>query len=96
MPVPGAIEAGVEPAALVDVINEAQAQRAAVRAELDNTPAPTTLDAAEIYAMIDALGDVGDALSGASAERLASLYQAVTCRFATSPARTQPTSPSSR
>ena len=47
------------------------------RAELDNTPAPTTLDAAEVYAMIDSLGDVGEALTNASTERLATLYQAV-------------------
>lgn len=33
-----AIEAGVEPTALVESINEAQAQRAALRAELDNVP----------------------------------------------------------
>ena len=59
------------------MINEAQVTRADARAELDNTPAPTTLDAAEIHAMIDALGDVGKALSNASTEHLASLYQAV-------------------
>ncbi|MCA1676357.1 MAG: recombinase family protein, partial [Actinobacteria bacterium] len=72
-----AIEAGVDPAALVDAINEAQAARAAARAELDNTPAPNTLSAAEVYVMVDALGDVGEALSGARPESLANLYQAV-------------------
>lgn len=46
--------------------------RAAARAELDGAPVPTTLDAAEIYAMIDALGDLGEDQSGVSRERLAS------------------------
>jgi hypothetical protein len=45
--------AGIGPGALVDVINEAQAQRAAARVELD-APAPTLITDAEIYAMIDA------------------------------------------
>jgi hypothetical protein len=35
-----AIEAGVDPAALVEAMNDAQAQRAAARAELEGTPAP--------------------------------------------------------
>ncbi|MFN2494688.1 MAG: recombinase family protein [Pseudonocardiaceae bacterium] len=72
-----AIEAGVDPTALVDAINEAQATRAAARAELENAPAPNTLSAAEVYAMVDALGDVGEALSDARPESLANLYQAV-------------------
>jgi uncharacterized protein YPO0396 len=38
-----AIAAGIDPAALVDVINEAQAQRAAARAELDGAPAPDAM-----------------------------------------------------
>ena len=39
-----AIEAGVDPAALVESINEAQAQRAATRAELEaDAPAPNAL-----------------------------------------------------
>ncbi len=72
-----AIEAGVDPAALVDAINAAQATRAAARAEVENAPAPNTLSAAEVYAMIDALGDVDEALSGARPESLVTLYQAV-------------------
>ena len=43
-----AIAAGIDPAALVESMNEAQAQRAAARAELDNMRAPDTLDAAEV------------------------------------------------
>lgn len=70
-----AIEAGVDPAALVEAINEAQAQRAAARAELDGTPAPNALTEAEVYAMIDSLGDVGAVLSDAQPESLSRLYQ---------------------
>jgi Recombinase zinc beta ribbon domain len=53
-----AIEAGVDPAALVEVINAAQAQRVAARAELESTITPDTLTTAEMHAMIDSLGDV--------------------------------------
>ncbi|MQA12471.1 MAG: recombinase family protein [Pseudonocardiaceae bacterium] len=72
-----AIAAGIDPAALVEATNEAQAERAAARAELDNAPAPGTLTDAEVYAMIDALGDVGAAMSSAKPDKLASLYIAV-------------------
>jgi len=73
-----AIEAGVDPAALVESINEAQAQRAAARAELEaNAPAPNTLSDAEVYAMIDSLGDVGHALNWADPIRLQELYEAL-------------------
>ena len=72
-----AIEAGVDPAALVEVINEAQAARAAARAEVENAPAPDALSAVEIYAMVDALGDVGEALSSTHPESLENLYAAV-------------------
>lgn len=70
-----AIEAGVDPAALVETINEAQAQRAAAKAELENTPTPTALTDAAVYAMIDSLGDVGAALSDARPENLSRLYR---------------------
>jgi hypothetical protein len=67
----------VDPAALVDVINEAQAQRSAARAELDGVPAPNLLSDAEVYAMVDSLGDVGAAVSDTKEESLANLYTAV-------------------
>ncbi len=70
-----AIAAGVDPAALVEAINEAQAQRAAARAELEGAPAPNELTDAEVYAMIDSLGDVGAALADARPESLSRLYQ---------------------
>ena len=71
-----AIEAGVDPPALVEAINEAQAQRAAARAELDAiAPAPDTLSDAEVYAMIDSLGDIGQALNSTNPESMQKLYQ---------------------
>jgi len=56
------------------VINEAHAQRAAARAELDGAPAPDELTNVEVHAMIDSLGDVGAALLGADPENLERLY----------------------
>jgi hypothetical protein len=53
---------GVEPAALVEAVNEAQAERAAAKAELEDTRAPNTVSDAEIRSVIDSLGDVGSAL----------------------------------
>lgn len=40
-----AIGAGVDPEALTEAINEAQAERAAARAELGNRPAPEAITA---------------------------------------------------
>jgi hypothetical protein len=69
-----AIAAGVDPAAMVDVINTAQAERAAAQAEIDNSPAQTLMDRAEVYARVDSLGDVEATLKDGSSERLAELY----------------------
>ncbi|MQA27207.1 MAG: hypothetical protein GEU94_17475 [Micromonosporaceae bacterium] len=70
-----AIEAGADPAAFVDAINEAQTQRASARAQLDGARAPESLTEAEVYAMIDSLGDVGAALSSAEPDKLNTLYE---------------------
>ncbi|MEJ2852441.1 MULTISPECIES: hypothetical protein [unclassified Saccharothrix] len=72
-----AIKAGIDPLALVEPMNAAQAARAAAKAELEGAPAPTALTAAEVHAMIDSLGDVGAALNGAKVESLANLYSAL-------------------
>ncbi len=69
-----AIGAGIDPAALVEAINTVQAERAAARAELDNTPAPSAITEADVYAMIDSLGDVGAAFNEGKRESLADLY----------------------
>ncbi|CCH33022.1 recombinase family protein [Actinosynnema sp. NPDC047251] len=70
-----AIIAGIDPMALVEPMNEAQAVRAAAKAELEGTPPPDTLTAAEVHAMIDSLGDVGAALREAKTESLLRVYQ---------------------
>jgi hypothetical protein len=59
----------------VEAINKAKAQRDAVRAELANQPKATGLDAAEVYAMIDSLGDIGAVIGRARPESLAKLYR---------------------
>ena len=69
-----AIASGIDPEALVEVINAAQKERAAAHAELDGAPKPNLLTDAEVYAMIDSLGDVGAALSEAKPASLARLY----------------------
>ncbi|WP_238606690.1 recombinase family protein [Amycolatopsis sp. Poz14] len=69
-----AIGAGVDPSAVVDAVNQAQAERAAAKAELESTPAGRRITDAEIYAMIDSLGDVGAALVDAKPAGLARLY----------------------
>jgi hypothetical protein len=43
-----AIAADVDPSAVVEVINAAQAGRAAAQAEINNTPAPDLMDAADL------------------------------------------------
>lgn len=72
-----AIAAGVDPAALVEPTNHAQAKLAAAQAELTGQRSPSALTDAEVYAMVDSLGDVGAALSDAKTESLAGLYTAV-------------------
>ena len=59
------------------MINEAQRERAAARAELERAPVPNLLTDAEVYAMIDSLGDVGAALSEAKRDSLANLYTGI-------------------
>ncbi|MFD5823885.1 recombinase family protein [Lentzea sp. NPDC060358] len=70
-----AIAAGVDPVALVDAINEAEEQRAAVSAELKGLPAPTALTAAEVQARLDGLDDVTTIITEGKPERLAKLYE---------------------
>jgi hypothetical protein len=75
-----AIAAGVDPSAVVDAINAAQAERVAAQAEIDNTPGSTLMDAGEVYARIDALGDIPTTLNDATGERLADLYTGLDLR----------------
>ena len=68
-------KAGADPAALVEAINEAQASRAAAQAEFDNSSDPTVIGEAEVYAMVDSLGDVGSVLKKAKPDTLGRLYE---------------------
>jgi hypothetical protein len=69
-----AIEAGADPAALVDPLNRAQERVMAAGLERDGAPSPRTLGRAEVEAMLDYLGDVGAAFKRATPEKLAELY----------------------
>lgn len=70
-----AIGAGMEPAALVEAINLAQAERAAAQAEITTASNGDALDVAEVYAMLDSFGDVGATLKDAKPAGLARLYR---------------------
>lgn len=72
-----AITAGADPAAFVESINEAKAQREAAQAELQNAQPPDALNEAEIHAMIDYLGDVGRTINRAEPEDLRALYESL-------------------
>jgi len=60
---------------LFDRENQAQVERAAAQAEFDNMPARTTIIDAEVYAMVDSLGDVGAVMADAKPTGLARLYR---------------------
>ncbi|MGH2668708.1 MAG: hypothetical protein ACRDH5_06250 [bacterium] len=64
----------MDPAALVEAINDAQADREAARAELAAAPAEPTISEAEVRALVDRLGDVGTKIDTARPERLPEIY----------------------
>ncbi|MEV0074395.1 MULTISPECIES: hypothetical protein [unclassified Amycolatopsis] len=70
-----AIEAGVDPAALVDAMNIAQAERQAAKEELQHLPEAQTIDAAEVHAMLDQLGDVARHLNSRNPDRIMQVYR---------------------
>ncbi|WP_093420201.1 recombinase family protein [Saccharopolyspora flava] len=72
-----AIKAGVDPVALVESVNEAQAEREAAQAELANAPKPDALTDADLHAVLDSLGDVGRALNRADPYKLQELYEKI-------------------
>lgn len=72
-----AIEAGANPAALVDALNRAEEERQAAHTDLDCIPARHVLSYADVAAMIDELGDVGQALDRADPAGLEELYSAL-------------------
>lgn len=60
---------------MVEPMNQAEAERASARAELDNTPVANLITAADVYAMVDSLGDIAAALSGTDPDALTNLYR---------------------
>jgi hypothetical protein len=73
-----AIEAGADPAALIESLNAAQEQRVAAQAQLAAAkPDPAELSAAEVYAMVDSLGDIGASLTRANPERMQRIYKSL-------------------
>ena len=70
-----AIDAGVDAAALVEPMNFAQAERQAAEAEMEHLPDAATIDLAEVYAMLDQLGDVARHLNSRSPERITRVYR---------------------
>ncbi|MFF0488522.1 hypothetical protein ACFYTQ_05815 [Nocardia sp. NPDC004068] len=72
-----AIEAGVDPIALVDAMNAAQAEKAIATAELEQIPKPIKLTTSQIEKMIDALGDVRAVLDAGRPEDKQALYAAM-------------------
>ena len=70
-----AIVAGIDPAAVKEPMNAAQAQREAARVALAAQTPSSRLDVAEVYAMIDALGDVGEVIKDARPDNLTKLYK---------------------
>lgn len=76
-----AIEAGVDPQALVSAMNAARADKPSARTELQNLPNAPRLSEAEIRKLIDSLGDVTAALAAGAGADKANLYQALQRRI---------------
>jgi DNA invertase Pin-like site-specific DNA recombinase len=72
-----AIEAGIDPAALIDAINQAQAERVAAHAELTGQPAAQELTRQDIETMIDSIGDISATITEAEPQHLTALYDAL-------------------
>jgi HEPN domain-containing protein len=70
-----AIEAGVDPAAVVEAINTVQAERKAALAELQHLPKAAVIEAAEIYARLDLMDEVARALNSRTPERITQVYR---------------------
>ncbi|MEV2223473.1 recombinase family protein [Nocardia vinacea] len=72
-----AIEAGVDPQALVAAMNTAQADKAAAEAELKSLPKIQRLTDTEIRKLIDALGDIRAVLTAGDPADKLRLYRAL-------------------
>ncbi|WP_280410861.1 recombinase family protein [Nocardia asiatica] len=72
-----AIEAGVDPQALVTAMNAAQADKAAAQAELKSLPKINRLTDTEIRKLIDSLGDIRAVLAAGDPADKAQSYRAL-------------------
>jgi cell division protein FtsB len=72
-----AIEAGVDPQALVTAMNAAQADKAAAQAELKSLPKISRPTETEIRKLIDSLGDIRAVLAAGEPADKAQLYRAL-------------------
>lgn len=72
-----AIEAGVDPQALVAAMNAAHADKAAAQAELNVLPKPERLTETEIRKLIGSLGDIKAVLAAGQLTDKAQLYQSL-------------------
>ncbi|GGN78749.1 recombinase family protein [Nocardia rhizosphaerihabitans] len=72
-----AIEAGVDPQAVVGAMNSAQADKAAAQVELDNLPTEERLTETELRKIIESYGDVRLILAGGAPEHTKELYNAI-------------------
>ncbi|MFI6225165.1 hypothetical protein ACIBEH_31780 [Nocardia salmonicida] len=73
-----AIEAGVDPQAVVDALNSAQADKAAAQVELNNLPKEEKFTETEFRKLIGSRGDVRLILAGGAPEHKQELYNALT------------------
>jgi hypothetical protein len=72
-----AIEAGVDPIALVKPINRAQEGLEVARFEQQRVPTAEALGQPDVEAMLDHIGDVGAALQRADPAKLEELYRSL-------------------
>lgn len=72
-----AIEAGVDPLALVEAMNAAQAEKAIAQAEMEQLPQTVPLTATQVNKLIDSLGDMTAVLNAGVPEDKIALYTAL-------------------
>lgn len=83
-----ALEAGTDPAIVSQWIQEVEADRALARAQIDEQEdAPQRLEAGEIAAQLDQIGDVGAMIRDADREDKAALYAGLELRLTYYPAK---------
>ncbi|MGW4766879.1 hypothetical protein ACWEO2_02385 [Nocardia sp. NPDC004278] len=74
-----AIEAGIDPLALIEAMNAAQAEKAIAQSEFDQIPHTVILTATQINKLIDALGDTIAVLNAGVPEDKIALYSVLKC-----------------